>query len=419
MSTNNSTIKDKLKTLKGKIANSKLNTKIPEAYGKYKKVAGSFYEKHKYPIQTFSVIILLLTFVGITTYFLSDKSTFFLKDYATTINVILSIAIFFAVLIFLNQTTSPNDPSVQTNIKQQLFFYGKYMLFMGLTIGLLGGIIYGFSSSATLSIISIYLSLFTAIIVGLYLIHSYIKTTQVYKNIESSGLFNLIYHAIFLIPCLIIDGGFNVAKSVQKTTPFVYHLLLAEIVFIALYFAIPKIYNSVKTHNMKVLLDKPKFINNETTIGTFENLKPAVKDKFQYNYGISLKCFVDQNLPNDSPASIKDTVLFNYGGKPKFTFNVKKNTFKIACKTGVDGSKVIYKTKHLKKQIWNHFIINYDSGTMDVFLNGKLVCSESGLVPYMQYDSVTIGDSPGINGGVKEVYYSNTPFTLAQIKMMS
>ena len=56
---------------------------------------------------------------------------------------------------------------------------------------------------------------------------------------------------------------------------------------------------------------------------------------------------------------------------------------------------------------------------MDVFLNGKLVCSESGLVPYMQYDNVTIGDNPGIHGGIKEVYYSNTPFTLSQIKMMS
>ena len=292
------------------------------------------------------------------------------------------------------------------------------MLFLGITLGLLVLIIYGLSSSATMSIISIYISLFVATIVGLYLIHSYVKTTQFYKNIENSGLFNLIYHTIFLLPCLIIDGGFNVVKSVKQTKSYVYYLLLAEIAFITLYFGIPKLYNYLKTHNMKVLLDTPKFINNESTIGTFENLKPAMKEDYQYNYGISLKCFVDQNLPNDSSASIKDTILFNYGGKPTFTFNVKNNTFKISCKKGVDGSKVIYETTDLKKQTWNHFIVNYNSGTMDVFLNGKLVCSESGLVPYMQYDNVTIGDDPGIHGGIKEVYYSNTPFTLSQIKMM-
>ena len=67
---------------------------------------------------------------------------------------------------------------------------------------------------------------------------------------------------------------------------------------------------------------------------------------YQYNYGISLKCFIDQILT--ILASIKVCFVW-YGGKPKFTFNVKKNTFKISCK-GVDGSKVIYKTKKLKKQ---------------------------------------------------------------------
>ena len=39
-------------------------------------------------------------------------------------------------------------------------------------------------------------------------------------------------------------------------------------------------------------------------------------------------------------------------------------------------------------QIWNHFVINYDGGNTDVFMNNKLVGTKAGIVPYMKYDTV-------------------------------
>ena len=53
-------------------------------------------------------------------------------------------------------------------------------------------------------------------------------------------------------------------------------------------------------------------------------------------------------------------------------------------------------------------MINYDRGTLDVFVNNKLVSSMKNIVPYMKYDQITIGQEPGINGGITDViYYSD------------
>ena len=45
-------------------------------------------------------------------------------------------------------------------------------------------------------------------------------------------------------------------------------------------------------------------------------------------------------------------------------------------------------------------IINYQEGTMDIFYNGDLVKSVGNIVPYMEFDLLSVGNSRGVNGEV-------------------
>ena len=67
--------------------------------------------------------------------------------------------------------------------------------------------------------------------------------------------------------------------------------------------------------------------------------------------------------------------------------------------TGKNDLVEIYKTKDIAYQKWNNFVINYDGGNMDVFLNGKLVASRPNIAPYMTYENITSGSNDGIEGG--------------------
>ena len=66
---------------------------------------------------------------------------------------------------------------------------------------------------------------------------------------------------------------------------------------------------------------------------------------------------------------------------------------------------LVYETTDILYQKWNNIGINYDAGLMDVLLNGELVASKSGIVPYMTHDTVVAGHDAGIYGGICNVMY--------------
>ena len=80
-----------------------------------------------------------------------------------------------------------------------------------------------------------------------------------------------------------------------------------------------------------------------------------------------------------------------------------------------NGNRIIYKKPNMLLQKWNNIIINYNGGVLDIFLNGELVKSDNGVVPYYTLDNLTIGQDNGIKGGICSVVYFKRALTNSNI----
>ena len=243
----------------------------------------------------------------------------------------------------------------------------------------------------------------TTILFLLYLIKDY--------KFENPYL-RLIKSLILYVPCLIYDLIDWAKYQYSITTSTAYIILLVDVVFILMSYLWNKLRTYMK-HNTQadgLLLEGPVYLNKKHVLGTFEEMKATIGNKnFSYNYGISFDIYINPQPPNTSAAYSEYTTLFDYGGKPTLLYKADENKLKIQVKMNDDETKNIYLGTDIMFQKWNKFLINYDGGTLDVFLNDKLISSTGSLAPYMTLDVVTVGKNNGINGGIRDVIYFRQP----------
>ena len=159
-----------------------------------------------------------------------------------------------------------------------------------------------------------------------------------------------------------------------------------------------------KAEDSSILLRDPIFTDIRTPLGKFENLKKG--NDYEYQYTLSSWIFLHEQPPNHSYKYNKFTSLLNYGNKPNITYNMKKNLLRITMLSG-KTKKIVYETNNFQMQKWNNVVINYDKGTLDIFINGHLVSTTAGIVPYMRISDVIVGEKDGLSGGIcNVVYYS-------------
>ena len=143
--------------------------------------------------------------------------------------------------------------------------------------------------------------------------------------------------------------------------------------------------------------------------------------KHNYNYSISLWLYLDSQPPNTSYAYEKFTPVFSYDKMPEILYKGSSHELKIITQRDLSNknqdkqSTTVFKTKDFPLQKWNHFVINYDAGTLDVFLNNKLVISNKNISPNIEYGNIKIGSDNGVHGGIRNVQYFNEPLTKREI----
>jgi hypothetical protein len=380
------------------------------------------------------ILFLIITSIIIATY----PGGFFKNKTSSTIILLLLfvVSIIWGSLLVTDKFSSDN-----VNVKNNLFnenisFIQKTMIsLLGLSLSgiIIAYIVYNIQHlSGRSGIMSFILSIFLIISI-LILIYKtiFVKLPSNNANKGKNAFFNLIFNLIFYIPCLF-SGVFD---SIMKMFLNEYNsatignvlILIITLILFLLYLFFPKIQHFINLQGGKQLIENPVNTNTQQTLANYIQLNE--NDNLNYQYGISFWLFIDSNGPNTNPSYNQFTSIMNYGGKPNILYKADTNTLmitmeqkdlKIKGKNNLlefddNGNRIIYTNTNVLLQKWNHFAINFNGGTLDIFLNGKLVKSSIEVIPYIKLDALTIGNDVGVNGGICNVVYFKKPLTITNI----
>ena len=306
--------------------------------------------------------------------------------------------------------------------------------FVGIVV-VLGLVIYALTKvlkmpSTTVQIISIVNFLLLmgliALILSIFNFNSLSPSLIMSSDSGLGFIFNFIVKLIVYIPCLIIDFSnvlleqFNLAK--KEYTVLV--ILLIELLLIASKFLVPKLFNTVVNHDGIILTDKVYPLEAKRNVMVSPSLMNMSKN---VNYSFSCWIYIHPSPPNTNEAYIENTTLINLGNVPNIQFNAQKNSllFLVDVVDANDSSKTIVvpnsdsgKDIVINYSKWNHVVVNFIDGNIDIFVNGELVMSSPNVIPYKNPNMLLIGSSPGIYGETCSLVYYKNPLLAENIQLM-
>jgi hypothetical protein len=343
------------------------------------------------------------------------------------------ICILWGILLIANVFPESFDKTKANNTVN--LFKRSLLILFGIVI--LGLIIFWFvyniqhlSTSSSSSVVSFVLNLLLLIIIlGFIYKTIFVKLPQ--GNANKNAFFTLLLNTIFYIPCLFTGAAEKMSNTIpREQTPTPTSAIIAFVIAILLfvvYFKGHSLFNLLNIQGGKQLVNQPVYTNSQYSLGTYAELNGS--DIFDYQYAISFWVFLDATAPNMNASYSTYTSLLNFGEKPNIMYNGKTHTLMVTMQqSGLkhsiqnklidfdeNGNRILYKNENMLLQKWNHIIINYSGGVLDIFLNGELVKSDVGVVPYYSLDNLTIGSDDGIQGGICNVVYFNKSLTSANI----
>lgn len=297
-------------------------------------------------------------------------------------------------------------------------------------------------------------SILTYIFLGIIGVTLLFKMLVVNTGLDKNKYFNLLSKTIFSIPCLILVG---MSKS-NLGTPSEYLLLVLLILAIILYelfigTIFPALFNKYLMKDGEQIINKPISLSKQSTISNTLEKSGRIYD---YKYGASFWIYID-SFPAMTDKiydvcclgdglkikynPLLNTLFFSYNGEGiddvtssknvidenninewnKYKKN-KKNKKRINKNSRqVNNSPedvIIYKHSDVLLQKWNNIIVNYLSGTLDIFINGTLVKSNINVAPYIENTAITVGTDNGISGHVCNMVYYHSPLNSNSISII-
>tara|TARA_Y100000766_G_C18896504_1_gene601239 strand:- start:952 stop:2475 length:1524 start_codon:yes stop_codon:yes gene_type:complete len=268
----------------------------------------------------------------------------------------------------------------------------------------------------------------------------------------------------FYIPCLITDTVADMSKVGRNTPKHVLIVFGLQCCLIVFNVIIPMIDRYVTKHYVNTILEGPIYLSNEYNYSdmdvTFTNpdgcVKKHIDDKYNckvelmdkdnvteniqqdnlnlyfpgktkrevaeargplsddpneykekprydYNYSYSFWFYINSTTDNKN----EDLPMIDFAKNPEVTYNPVKNQLKVIY-NGLEAGVL----NHIKLQKWNHLVINYTSGRMDVFINGDLATTKNGMrLNTRRMLPIISGQYNGINGRIASVVYYHKPLS--------
>jgi hypothetical protein len=373
-------------------------------------------------------ISFILFLIVMTILISTDKTKFFSNKTKTSsvMILLLIISIIWCIILSGNVLVGQSKPDLSIYKKGLLILFG--LIISGLIIFWLTYNIQHLSGTS--SIISFILNLLIVILI-IGLIYKTIIVKMPAQNNKKNAFFNLIGSIIFYIPCIVSFGFDWVGKLLvgqyNASEAGSFMMLIVIIGLYAVYFLTPSLFNRISKQGGKQLVNKPVSTDTEYSLGTYQDLNGS--DTFNYQYAISCWVYINSAPPNTASSYTKYTSLLNFGNKPNILYNAQKHKLMITMQQkdlqntsnnklfefDDEGNRIIYIDDNFLLQKWNNIIINYNGGTLDIFINGALMKSSIEVVPYYTLDNLTIGENDGIKGGICNVIYFKRALTSANI----
>ena len=192
-------------------------------------------------------------------------------------------------------------------------------------------------------------------------------------------------------------GGDQVAKTV----------LLVEFIIVFIYVVTPLVLRFAMYRNGRILIQEPMNLNREKS---FEIKKIADPD---YRFAVSAWFYINPQPDNTREAYTKFTNILSREDAPTIEYESSSQTLRVTTITMDNVKETIYKSTNIPLQTWNNIVVNYDSGTMDVFFNGKLVVSKPNIIPLEEHTTAMVraGEKDGLEGGICNVVNFHEPLT--------
>lgn len=181
-----------------------------------------------------------------------------------------------------------------------------------------------------------------------------------------------------------------------------------------------EILNKIGEYNNK----KNDFIYQEASgLVDLINRTNHIQD-YNYHYGISFWVYFDTKIKHMQTNNNRGFIM-TYSNNPKIFYDYETKELKITVDDCENQSKscaenVIYRTTDILFQKWNHFVVNYNYGTMDCFVNGNIVSTKDKVTPYIEDAFLEFGRSnePLHNCGICNITYYDTPLNLNSINQI-
>ena len=243
------------------------------------------------------------------------------------------------------------------------------------------------------------------------------------KDGKNKGLLSLLGAMVMYIPCLLIDFADWLKEQYRITTSTAWIVLGLTSLAIAIMIVLPKAITWMLNRDGVHLLRDPVYLDKEHQLSNHKQLQHIFDGDDEYgntprgyHYSISSWIWINPQPPNTRASYTRWTNLLEFGGRPAIEYLGTTNELRVMCDIKEGVREEIFRSDDIPFQSWNNIVVNYDGGTMDVFLNGVLVSSRQAAF-YQSLENVIAGKDKGIEGGICNVVFYDKILLPEQIEM--